>query len=260
MNVTTTGTDIEIRQDGDVTTLVLNRPDVRNALRSETYDELEDVLMNLSTRALIITGSDPAFCAGDDMRALTELHATQTRRTRAPRLTGAADVLLNSGIPIIAAVNGPAVGWGMELALLADFRIASDRARFGELFIKRGLISDVAGLGRLAQLVGREKATELLLLGRVIDAHEALRIGLVGRVVDHDQLMSEAMELARELAAQPPLAVAAIKRGLRLALDPDWSSLGRFVTETLRGLFATEDHREGVASFVDKREPKFVGR
>lgn len=252
--------DFEIHTDGDVTTLVLARPSVRNALRAETYDELEDVLLTLSTRVLIITGQDPAFCSGDDVRALTELHAKQTRRRRAPQLTGAADLLLHAPYPVIAAVNGAAVGWGMELALLADFRIASDRARFGELFIRRGLVSDVAGLGRLAQLVGREKATEILLLGRIIDAPEALRIGLVGRLVEHDQLMSTATELARELAAQPPLAVAAIKEGLRLALDPDWSSLGRWVTATMRGLFTTEDHKEGAAAFIEKREPTFVGR
>ena len=258
--MTTESSDLEIHTDGGVTTLVLARPSVRNALRAETYDELEDVLLNLSTRALIITGADPAFCSGDDVRALTELHAKQTRRRRAPQLTGAADLLLHAPYPVIAAVNGAAVGWGMELALLADFRIASDRARFGELFIKRGLVSDVAGLGRLAQLVGREKATEILLLGRIIDASEALRIGLVGRVVEHDELLDEAMTLARELAAQPPLAVAAIKEGLRRALDPDWSDLGRWVTASLRGLFATEDHKEGVAAFIDKREPRFVGR
>jgi enoyl-CoA hydratase/carnithine racemase len=260
--MTSASSDLEIHADGDVTTLVLARPSVRNALRAETYDELEDVLLHLSTRALIITGADPAFCSGDDVRQVMGGGGGRPAAAlaREPRLTPAAGALLATDVPVIAAVNGAAVGWGMELALLADFRIASDRARFGELFIKRGLVSDVAGLGRLAQLVGREKATEILLLGRIIDAPEALRIGLVGRVVEHHELMAAAMTLAGELAAQPPLAVAAIKEGLRRALDPDWSDLGRWVTASLRGLFATEDHKEGAAAFLEKREPTFVGR
>ena len=178
----------------------------------------------------------------------------------APRLTPAAGALLNTDVPIVAAVNGPAVGWGMELALMADLRIAARSARFGELFVKRGLCSDVAGIARLAQLVGRERAAELLFTGEVIDAERAERIGLVGRVVDDEQLLPAALELADRIAANPPLAVAALKRGLRRALDPDWTELGVWVSTTLGELFATADHREGVRSFLEKREPRYVGR
>src|SRR5437867_8116265 len=110
----------------------------------------------------------------------------------APRLTPAAAALLGTDVPVVAAVNGAAVGWGMELAVMADIRVASEKARFGELFVLRGLVSDVPGLGRLAQLVGREKAAELLFTGQVIDAGEALRIGLVSRVVPHEELMPTA--------------------------------------------------------------------
>jgi enoyl-CoA hydratase len=127
------------------------------------------------------------------------------------------------------------------------------------LFVRRGLVSDPAGLGRLAQLVGREKAAELLMTGDVIDAGEALRIGLVGRVVAHEDLLSEARALAGRIAANPPLAVQAIKQGLRRALDPEWASLGRWVSETLEQLFDTDDHREGVRAFLEKRQPTFVG-
>jgi enoyl-CoA hydratase len=168
--------------------------------------------------------------------------------------------MLHTDIPVIAAVNGPAVGWGMELSLLADVRVASERARFGELFVLRGLVTDVAGLGRLAGLVGRERAAELLFTGEVIDADEARRIGLVGRVVSHEELLPTALELAGRIAANPPLAVQRLKAGLRRALDPDWSELGAWVSASLAELFATEDHREGVRAFLEKRPPKFVGR
>jgi enoyl-CoA hydratase len=143
---------------------------------------------------------------------------------------------------------------------MADLRVASERARFGELFVLRGLVSDAPGLGRLSQLVGREKAAELLFTGDIIDAAEALRIGLVGRVVEHDQLMDSSLALAAKIAANPPLAVQRLKAGLRRALDPDWNDLGRWVSETLGELFQTADHREGAKAFLEKRAPKFSGR
>jgi enoyl-CoA hydratase len=179
---------------------------------------------------------------------------------REPRLTPAAEALLQTDVPVIAAVNGPAVGWGMELALLADLRVASERARFGELFVLRGLCCDVAGLARLAQQVGREKAAELLFTGDVIDADEALRIGLVSRVVTHAELLPAALALAAKIAANPPLAVRRLKAGLREALDPDWRALGAWVSASLGELFQTEDHREGVRAFLEKRAPRYSGR
>ena len=135
-------------------------------------------------RCLVITGADPAFCSGDDVRQVMgggaegKAAVADGVRARAPRSRPAADALLHTDVPVIAAVNGAAVGWGMELAMMADIRVACEKAKFGELFVLRGLVSDVAGLGRLAQLVGRERAAELLFTGDVIDAAEALRIGL----------------------------------------------------------------------------------
>jgi enoyl-CoA hydratase/carnithine racemase len=245
--------------EGEVGVITLRRPEVRNALTALTYAELEDAVRQTSARCLIVTGQDPAFCSGDDVKLL--MADRQEPSTPAqPRLTPAADALLRADVPVIAAVNGPAVGWGMELALMADLRVASERARFGELFVLRGLVSDVAGLGRLAQLVGREKAAELLFTGDVIDAAEAGRIGLVGRVVEHDQLMPTALGLAQKIAANPPLALARIKAGLRQALDPDWDELGRWVSASLGELFRTEDHREGVQAFLEKRPAHYAGR
>jgi enoyl-CoA hydratase/carnithine racemase len=252
---------LRIERDGDIEVLTLDRPDARNALTFELYGALEQAVRDTTARCLVITGIDPAFCSGDDVKQVmvSSGAATAEHLSRSPRLTPAADALLHTDVPVIAAVNGAAVGWGMELALLADIRIASERARFGELFVLRGLVSDVAGLGRLAQLVGRENAALLLFTGAVIDAERAERIGMVSSVVAHDDLVPVAVALAQEVASRPPLAVQAIKRGLRQALDPDWGELGAWVSRTLGDLFRTDDHREGVAAFLEKRPPEFRG-
>jgi enoyl-CoA hydratase/carnithine racemase len=228
-------TELRYEEHGHVGIVTLDRPEARNALTHTTYRELEEVVRATTARCLVITGADPAFCSGDDVKQVLAVTGSSAAATAA-------------------------IGWGVELALMADLRVASERARFGELFVKRGLCCDVAGLGRLTQLVGREHAAELLLTGRVIDADEALRIGLVGRVVPHDELLPTALGLATEIAENPPLAVQRLKRGLREALDPDWSELGAWVTASLGELMRTEDHREGVAAFLEKREPRYTGR
>jgi enoyl-CoA hydratase len=255
--------DIRIERRGEVEVLTLDRPEQRNALTFRTYAELERAVRETTARCLVITGNGTAFCSGDDVRQVMgggDAKAGERLSASAPRLTPAAEALLLSNVPIVAAVNGPAVGWGMELAMMCDLRVASERAKFGELFVLRGLCCDVAGLSRLASLVGREKAAELLYTGDVIDAHEALRIGLVSRVVPDAQLMDTAIALATKIASNPPLAVGRIKAGLREALDPNWKQLGEWVSRTLGELFKTEDHREGVKSFLEKRAPRYVGR
>ena len=259
-----TYTEISYEVTGHVGVLTLRRPEARNALTFTTYAELEDAIRTTTERCIVITGEDPAFCSGDDVKQIMvnagESGGTTERLERTPRLTPAADALLHTDVPVIAAVNGAAVGWGMELALMADIRVASEKAKLGELFVLRGLVSDAPGLGRLAQLVGREKAAELLFTGAVISGAEAKEIGLVSRVVPHDELLPTALELAERIAANPPLAVQALKSGLRRALDPDWAELGTWVSSTLGRLFQTEDHKEGVASFLEKRPAQYVGR
>jgi enoyl-CoA hydratase/carnithine racemase len=256
------GDELRYETDGDVGIITIDRPEARNALTYRTYALLEEAVRSTTARCLVITGTDPAFCSGDDVKQVMGGGDRPPDMAAAggPRLTPAADALLHTDVPVVAAVNGAAVGWGMELALMADLRVASERAKLGELFVLRGLVSDAPGLGRLAQLVGREKAAELLFTGEVIDAAEALRIGLVGRVVPHEELLPTAMGLARRIAANPPLAVQRLKAGLRRALDPDWRELGEWVSVSLGELFRTEDHREGVRSFLEKRPPRYVGR
>src|SRR6476659_6326324 len=190
-------TDIDVRHDGPVDIITIDRPDVRNALRFQTYDELESAVRQSRARAIVITGADPAFCSGDDVRAIMGGGEKREKPVQvAPRLTPAADAILHTDIPVVAAANGAAVGWGMELALMADIRIASERAKFGELFVLRGLCTDVCGIGRLAQLVGRDQAARLLFTGDVIPADQALRIGLVSEVVAHEDVVPAATALA----------------------------------------------------------------
>ena len=245
--------------------MTLNRPEAMNSLSYQLYADIEDTVRSSEARVLVITGNGRAFCAGDDMKQIlgSGEPAPKEFRDRAKAtggLTPAADALLHTDIPVIAAVNGPAVGWGMELALMADIRVASQRAKFGELFVVRGLCCDAPGLGRLAHLVGRERAAEMLFTGDVIDADEAKAIGLVGRTVPHDELMPTAMEIAGKIARNPPLAVQALKAGLRRTTEPDWRDTGRWAIEQITRLLGTEDSKEGVAAFLEKREPVYQGR
>ena len=257
---------VEARTEGQVAVVMLNRPHRRNALNFQAYDELEAALRAASAdpqvRCVIVTGADPAFCSGDDVGEIMAgpKAVSAAPGPREPHPTPAAMAALECEKPLIAAVNGAAVGWGMELALFADIRLASEQARFGELFVKRGLVCDVGGFYRLPAVVGPAKAAELLFTGEIIDAPEALRIGLVSEVVAHAALMARALDLAGRIAANPPLAVQALKAGLKRSAYGDPREIGMWAIGEIRRLMRTEDHREGVASFLEKREPAFRGR
>ena len=252
--------------EGHVATITLNRPHRRNALNYGAYDELERAFRAATAdpdvRCVIVTGADPAFCSGDDVG---EIMAGPKPVSRAPTpvtytATPAAIAVLECDKPVIAAVNGAAVGWGMELALFADIRFASEKAKFGELFVKRGLVCDVGGFYRLPAIVGPAKAAELLFTGDIFDAAEALRIGLVTQVTAHGDLLPQARALAGRIAANPPLAVRHLKAGLSKYAYGDPREIGAWAIEKIRLLMQTQDHKEGVASFLEKREPVFEGR
>ena len=189
-----------------IATVTLNRPDVMNAINWQAYAELEQVFRDLQKdseiRCIILTGAGRAFCSGDDVREIlvnaSDGGISRLREVR-PGTTPAAKAILDCDRPIIAAVNGAAVGWGMDMSLMADFRIASEKAKFGELFVKRGLVADVGGMVRLPKIVGPQKASELLFTGDIISAEEAADIGLVMSVVPHDELMEEARKILKFL-------------------------------------------------------------
>ena len=253
--------------DEYVLTVTLDRPEVRNALNGPAYGELiaafRAARADEDVRCIVITGTDPAFCSGDDVKQLMVAGGEEIRERRRStvryRVGEQVAAVLECERPVIAAVNGPAVGWGMELALCADIRIASDRARFGLLFVKRGLIPDAGTFTRLPGIVGSSKAAELMFTGDVIDAGEAERIGLVSRVVPHEALTGTVRDLARRIAANAPLATRFMKEGLR-RVGPDLEDTGAWVNAAYSVLFATDDHREGAQAFLDKREPRFTGR
>lgn len=253
-----------------VATITLDRPERRNALNRTAYDEIEAVFRHVQgdpgVRAVVLTGRDPAFCSGEDVKEMMTGEADTGAETAArlsavrPRPTPAASAVLDCDRPVIAAVNGAAVGWGMDLSLFADVRIASERARFGEIFVRRGLVTDLGGLHRLPRIVGPQRAAELLFTGDVIDAPAALEMGLVLEVVPHEALLARAGDLAKRIAANPPLAVRHLKEGLRREFWGDYEPIGGWISSTLGVLFRTEDHREGVRAFLEKREPVFRGR
>ncbi|HWH31418.1 MAG TPA: enoyl-CoA hydratase-related protein [Egibacteraceae bacterium] len=262
--------EILYEADGHVATIWLNRPERANAATFEMAEQLREALTRADrdrdVRVIVLSGKGKAFCSGDDVeQAWGDERMAETLRELAdvrPPLTPEARVMLDVTKPMIAAVNGAAVGIGMDFALLCDLRIASEHAKFGQLFVKLGLMADVTGLWRLPQLVGLEKATELLLTGDVVGAAEAERIGLVSRVVPAEELLPAAMDLARRIAANPPIAVRHIKEGLRRGVGRSYGDLDElavFVGNGLARLFATKDHREAAMAFVQKRPAVFTG-
>jgi len=253
-----------LERDDAVALVTINRPQVLNALNLATLDELRRVILDLKkddlVRAVILTGSgEKAFVAGADVNELA-VQAPIAGREHALAGQHVLDLLENMGKPVIAAINGYALGGGCELALACTLRIAADTARLGQPEINLGILPGYAGTQRLPRLVGKARAMELILTGAQISASEAERIGLVNRVVPAAALLIEAKKLARELARQPPIAVRYIIDAINHGLEMPFVEGCRFEA-TLFGLVAaSEDMREGTRSFLEKRKPEFTGK
>jgi enoyl-CoA hydratase len=253
-----------VDRTGAVLSVTINRPKVLNALNAATLDELDQVITAAAdddgVRVVTITGSgDRSFVAGADINELAVQTPTSGRQ-HARRGQAVFDRIERLGKPVIAAVNGFALGGGCELAMACTVRLAADTAKFGQPEINLGLIPGYAGSQRLPRLVGKGRALELLLTGDTIGADEALRIGLVNRVVPAADLAAETAALAGTLAAKAPIAARyildAVSSGLDMALAD-----GEDYEATLFGLISTtEDMREGTSAFLEKRKPSFTGR
>jgi enoyl-CoA hydratase/carnithine racemase len=253
------------RADG-VVTCTLNRPEKKNAVTSEMWlgliELFEAVAVNPDDRVLVITGAGDGFCSGADLGdGGTADAATGVGSALAGmRVVGRAALGLHElPKPTIAAVNGVAAGAGCNLALGCDLIIASERARFSEIFSKRGLVVDFGGSWLLPRLVGMHRAKELVLLADVIDATEAERIGLVNRVVAHDQFAETVRELATRLANMAPLALAASKRLLDQSLAVSMAEAIEFENTAQALMSSTRDTREAILAFFERREPRFTG-
>jgi enoyl-CoA hydratase/carnithine racemase len=259
--------DVIYTSENGIATMTLNRPDKMNAFSPGMQDSMYRVVENASqdkaVRVLIITGAGRAFCSGADVRSLAEGSNRPSNQER-PREAVSGRVNLHVLMqkcekPIIAAVNGVAVGAGLDLAMACDIRIASDKARFAELYIRRGMLPAAGGTYFLPRLVGIDKACQLIWTGDMIDAKEAERIGLVTMVVPHEDLEMATEELAGKLAKAAPLAIQRAKRAIYAGLDMDLESSMKYVQPLIGEIQQSEDHKEGARAFLEKREPVFRG-
>jgi enoyl-CoA hydratase/carnithine racemase len=251
-------------RDGAVAIVTINRPKVLNALNAQTLDELYRVIVELKqderARVVILTGAgDKSFVAGADINEL----AVQTPTSgREHALAGqhVLDAIENMGKPVIAAINGYALGGGCELAMACTLRIAADTAKLGQPEITLGLLPGYAGTQRLPRLVGTGKALEMILTGALVGAEEAQRIGLVNRVVPAALLMVEARKLADQLATSAPIAMRYIISAVNKGVEMPFAEACQYEA-TLFGLIAsTDDMREGTTAFLEKRKPEFKGK
>jgi enoyl-CoA hydratase len=244
--------------------ITMNRPKSLNALNAATLQELDTILSDIatdfSTKVVIIRGGgDKAFVAGADITEMQTLTALEAR-SFGKLGQKVFNKLENLPQPVIAAIQGFALGGGCELAMACDIRIASDKAKFGQPEVILGVTPGFAGTQRLSRLVGKGIAKELLFVGDQIDAIEAYRLGLVNRIVPAESLIDTAMAMAKKIVSRAPVAVQLCKAAVNEGMDMDLDSATAYEAEIFGLCFATEDQKEGMAAFVEKRKANFVGK
>ncbi len=253
---------IIVETDDNVGIIRLNRPDALNALNSELLTELAQAVRDMEqdekVRVIVITGSEKAFAAGADIKEMSEKSFTDmfTQNFFEPQI----NEVMRARKPIIAAVSGYALGGGCELAMVCDFIIASDTAKFGQPEVNLGVMAGIGGSQRLTHFVGKSKSMEMHLTGRFMDAEEAERSGLVSRIVPVKDFWDDVMATAQKIAEKSLLATMAIKEAVNQSYEVPLSAGLTFERRLFYSLFATKDQEEGMAAFIEKRSPKFRGK
>ena len=257
--------DLLYEKDGATATITLNRPEALNAISLPMLNSLSLALRDAdrdeAIRVVVVTGAGRGFCAGLDLKVMFGAGASGAPLGLRFDLPNSPPMVLHTtDKPVICSLNGPAAGYGFDLALGCDMRIASDKARMGAIFARRGILPESGGAWMLPRLLGWAKATELVFRGRMLEAQEALELGLVNAVVPHERLAEETRAWAEEIAGNAPLAVQAAKRLMRLSLEESFEANVHHAYLQLLPLFGTEDFKEGVSAFLEKRPAKFQGR
>ena len=251
-----------VETEDHVALIRLNRPEALNALNAQLLGELSDALKsaeeNEKVHCIVITGSEKAFAAGADIKEMAEKSFVDVFMS--DLFGGEVDQLLKMRKPVIAAVAGYALGGGCELAMMCDFIIAADNAKFGQPEINLGVVAGIGGTQRLTRFVGKSKSMEMHLTGRFMDAEEAERSGLVSRVVPAKKLMEEVMATAQKIAEKSMLTTMAVKEAVNRAYETTLSEGLLFERRLFHSMFATEDQKEGMEAFLEKREARFRGK